>query len=100
MLHKFSDDEVEQARSVRIEREIGRRHIHLKGKTDRCGPCPVCGGTDRFSINVTKQGWNCRGWVNGGDTIAPVPALNPVNFPQGGSYSPRDAPFSRKGNGT
>jgi hypothetical protein len=24
------------------------------------GPCPKCGGEDRFSINARKQLWNCR----------------------------------------
>src|SRR5262249_10714193 len=99
MLHKFSDDEVEQARSVRIEREIGRRHIHLKGKTDRCGPCPVCGGTDRFSINVTKQVWNCRGCVNGGDIIALVQHLDRVSFPEAVSYLLGEPSSRWNGNG-
>ncbi|HYI27591.1 MAG TPA: primase-helicase zinc-binding domain-containing protein, partial [Bradyrhizobium sp.] len=27
---------------------------------DRAGPCPVCGGTDRFSIHTTKNTFNCR----------------------------------------
>jgi hypothetical protein len=24
------------------------------------GPCPVCGGKDRFSVNFTKRKWGCR----------------------------------------
>jgi putative DNA primase/helicase len=36
---------------------------------ERVGPCPRCGGRDRFSINVRKSLWNCRGCVVGGDTI-------------------------------
>lgn len=32
-------------------------------------PCPVCGGTDRFSINPSKGLWNCRGCGRGGDSI-------------------------------
>jgi hypothetical protein len=33
------------------------------------GPCPRCGGHDRFSINPAKQLWNCRGCGVGGDAI-------------------------------
>jgi CHC2 zinc finger len=52
---------VERARTVRIEDEIARRGIRLKGsKPDRCGPCPRCGGHDRFSINIKKQVFHCR----------------------------------------
>jgi hypothetical protein len=50
----------EQARAVRIEDEIARRGIKLRGRVDRCGPCPMCGGTDRFAINTRKQVFNCR----------------------------------------
>ena len=55
-----SDAWVMRARSVPIEDEIARRGIHLRGKNERCGPCPKCGGDDRFSINVAKQIYNCR----------------------------------------
>jgi hypothetical protein len=50
-----------RARGVRIEGEIARRNITLKrqGK-NLVGPCPKCGGDDRFSINPTKGCWNCR----------------------------------------
>jgi hypothetical protein len=51
---------IESARSVRIEDVVARSGIKLRGRVDRCGPCPRCGGTDRFSINTKKQCWNCR----------------------------------------
>jgi putative DNA primase/helicase len=51
---------VERARTVPIERVIEQRGIRLNGRTDREGPCPRCGGTNRFSINLRKQCWNCR----------------------------------------
>lgn len=28
--------------------------------TDRAGPCPICGGTDRFAIHTGKNTFNCR----------------------------------------
>lgn len=27
---------------------------------DRAGPCPICGGTDRFAIHTKKNTFNCR----------------------------------------
>jgi hypothetical protein len=61
---------IDRARLVRIEDEVARRGIALKGKSiDRCGPCPVCGGTDRFSIHLKKQVFHCRGCAVGGDVI-------------------------------
>jgi hypothetical protein len=34
------------------------------------GPCPSCGGIDRFSINPAKRVWNCRGALGGNDAIS------------------------------
>jgi CHC2 zinc finger len=74
------DHRLEEARAVRIEDEAARRGIKLRGGNERSGPCPACGGTDRFSINVKKQLWNCRGCQRGGDVIALVRHLDGVNF--------------------
>ena len=41
-----------------------------KGK-DHAGPCPDCGGRDRFSVNYAKRKFNCRGCgVKGVDALA------------------------------
>ncbi|CDP51975.1 hypothetical protein [Devosia sp. DBB001] len=37
--------------------------------TEFVGPCPKCGGTDRFSINPQKNVWLCRICGVGGDVI-------------------------------
>ena len=71
---------VGRARSVPIEREIDRRGIKLRGKIERVGPCPKCGGDDRFSINTKKNVWNCRGCGIGGDVIDLVKFLDGVDF--------------------
>jgi hypothetical protein len=52
---------VDKARAAPIEGEIERRGIKMRCGIERCGPCPKCGGDDRFSINVAKQLFNCRG---------------------------------------
>lgn len=31
------------------------------------GPCPLCGGTDRFAVNPSRTKWFCRGSCIGGD---------------------------------
>jgi phage/plasmid primase-like uncharacterized protein len=69
-----------KARSVALEDELARRGVRLKGRgRERAGPCPRCGGTDRFSINTTKQVWNCRG-LGGGDVIDLVQHLDCCDF--------------------
>jgi hypothetical protein len=44
------------------------------------GPCPRCGGTDRFSINTKKRVYNCRGAGEGGDVIAMVRYVTGCSF--------------------
>jgi phage/plasmid primase-like uncharacterized protein len=75
-----TDAWIERARAVPIEREIDRRGIRLKGRNEKVGPCPVCGGTDRFSVNVSKGVWNCRGCHKGGDVIELVRHLDSCGF--------------------
>src|SRR5215472_8964678 len=70
-----------KARAVRIEDEIERRGIPLKRVgSERIGPCPKCGGDDRFSINTSKQVFNCRGCGKGGDVIELVEHLDGCDF--------------------
>jgi hypothetical protein len=73
-------DLIQRAESVRIEDELERRGVTLKGHVERAGPCPVCGGTDRFGINTRKQSWNCRGCQLGGDVIALAMHLDGTPF--------------------
>jgi phage/plasmid primase-like uncharacterized protein len=73
---------VDKARAVRIESELARRAITLKGKPpELAGPCPVCGGTDRFSVHTGKQAFNCRGCGGKGrDAISLVRFLDGIDF--------------------
>ena len=63
---------VERARAIPIEDDVRRRRITLKkaSKNWLCGPCPKCGGDDRFTVQTAKQKWFCRGCQKGGDIIA------------------------------
>jgi phage/plasmid primase-like uncharacterized protein len=75
--------DIERARGVRIEDEVARRGHPLKRQGhELVGPCPVCGGLDRFSVNVRKQVWNCRGCGVGGDVIALVQHIDGCAFPE------------------
>jgi CHC2 zinc finger/Toprim domain len=71
---------IDLAKATPIETEIGRRGIKLIGRSERVGPCPVCGGRDRFSINLKKQVWNCRGCGKGGDVVDLVQHIDGVGF--------------------
>ncbi|HZZ22291.1 MAG TPA: CHC2 zinc finger domain-containing protein [Roseiarcus sp.] len=73
-------DLIERASAVRIEDEVERRGIKLVGRIDRSGPCPLCGGKDRFSINTRKQVFRCRGCVARGNVIALVRFLDGCSF--------------------
>jgi hypothetical protein len=55
-----SNDEIR--RQVSLKDYIGQ-YTQLKGRPgkEQKGPCPFCGGTDRFSIFKDDIGWMCRG---------------------------------------
>ena len=45
------------------------------------GPCPVCGGRDRFGVNTKKRLWNCRGCIAGGrDALSLVMHVRELDF--------------------
>ena len=76
----ISSPEIERARQARVEDVVENHGIRLRGKIDRCGPCPVCGGIDRFAINTRKQIFNCRGCGGSGDAIALVQHIEGCSF--------------------
>jgi DNA primase len=77
----FRSPTVEYARRLPIVEELERRGHHLKryGR-ELVGPCPVCGGTDRFAVNVPMNIWNCRGCSKGGDVISLVQHIDQLPF--------------------
>ena len=47
-----------------------RKRWKLGPGIDRAGPCPVCGGTDRFAVHTKKNTFHCRGCgISGGGVI-------------------------------
>lgn len=73
---------IEQARAVPIESEVARRgglKLQRRGK-ELIGPCPRCGGDDRFGVNIIKQVFNCRGCGAKGDVIDLVQHIDGIDF--------------------
>jgi hypothetical protein len=79
----FTAAEIEAARAIRCADELARRGMRLKKVSkELIGACPVCGGTDRFGINLPKNLWNCRGCNRGGGVIDLVRHLDGCGFRQ------------------
>jgi hypothetical protein len=79
-----SAENIDRAHQVPFERIIERHGFKLRrvGK-ELIGPCPRCGGTDRFAINLAENIWNCRHCKPGklsGDPIGFVQWLNGCDF--------------------
>jgi hypothetical protein len=75
---------IADARALPLEAGLLGRSVSWKrGRhgVERCGPCPACGGTDRFSINTAKGVWNCRGCGRGGrDAISLAVHVHGLGF--------------------
>lgn len=53
----------------------------LSRGVDRAGPCPCCGGTDRFSVHARKNTFLCRVCgISGSGSIALVQKVDGVTF--------------------
>jgi CHC2 zinc finger/Toprim domain len=79
-MNGISSGSIERARRTPIQSIIEELGVKLRGRVECVGPCPICGGTDRFSINVKKQVFNCRGCGVGGDVIGLVEHLEDRDF--------------------
>lgn len=72
---------VEEARAVPIVEEADRRGWKLRrAGAELVGPCPACGGRDRFSIHRSKGIFHCRASRAGGDVIALVQYVDACDF--------------------
>jgi putative DNA primase/helicase len=67
---RLSDEAIARASGASIMATLQGLDLRLKknGRHELTGPCPRCGGVDRFNINTTKGVWFCRGCdAKGGD---------------------------------
>jgi hypothetical protein len=70
--------------------------IHLKREgMEYIGPCPLCGGTDRFAVNTEKELWLCRGCGVGGDVIDLVRHLDDCDFIAACTHLAGEAPAGK-----
>jgi hypothetical protein len=75
-------------RAEALEKPISEVAAHLKIPNLRSvweelvGPCPRCGGDDRFSISTRKRLFNCRKCGAKGDVIGLVMHVRQVSFPE------------------
>ncbi|GEP12272.1 DUF7146 domain-containing protein [Methylobacterium gnaphalii] len=74
-------DWIAEARAVSLGSVLERHRVRLKRSgTELVGPCPVCGGRDRFAVNLRKGVFVCRGSGEGGDSIALTRYLEACDF--------------------
>jgi len=93
------EDRLRDAKAIPILEIAARLGIEGLRRTGRehVGPCPVCGGKDRFSINDASGVFNCRICARGGDQVALVEHVLGVDFKSaidwidGGAVSVADA---------
>jgi Toprim domain/CHC2 zinc finger len=87
---------IEQARDADILDTAVRVGARLKkvASSEWAGPCPSCGGKDRFSVNITRKVFNCRGY-GGGDAIAMVRHVLAVDFADAVEFLTGSAPHNR-----
>lgn len=62
---------VRAAHAVRLDGFLKRRGMWTPAMSgDRGVPCPVCGGRDRFAVNLRKNVFHCRSSGAGGGPVA------------------------------
>ena len=79
--------------NLQIEAVVGKFGLKLRRQgRELVGPCPRCGGRDRFAVNPSKGLWNCRGCSCGGD------AIDLVRHVDGSSYRQAVGVLGEEGN--
>jgi hypothetical protein len=80
--HRIADTAIGQAQAINLADIAGERGFVLKRSGhELVGPCPLCGGVDRFAVNVTKGLYHCRDCgVGGRGAIAFVRWLDDAGF--------------------
>ena len=65
---------VEEARGVSVEEAMTILPlgplVRISATGEYAGPCPACGGTDRFAVNPARGRWLCRGSIGGRDALS------------------------------
>lgn len=72
-MSRAPDHRLEEAKAIPAREMISRlgiERLHPTGE-EMVGPCPMCGGRDRFAINLRTHAYLCRKCdIRGGDNVA------------------------------
>jgi hypothetical protein len=79
MSSRAHDDFLAEARAAPVA-DYARRLGVTRLRDEQGGPCPCCGGTDRFAVNAKKNLWLCRASGAGGDAIALAQHVKGLDF--------------------
>jgi hypothetical protein len=77
-----NDERLALAKATSIAETVARLGLEDLKRLGRelTGPCPVCGGHDRFSVNIDTNLFNCRICAVGGDQIKLVEHVQGLDF--------------------
>ncbi len=80
-------EQLERARGADLMATAVALGARLKRVTaaEWAGPCPRCGGRDRFAVNVSERLWGCRGCAKCAATIRMRCARRSWRVPAGAS---------------
>jgi len=79
-LHQHRIDEARHADILGVARRVGAVSLKKVTAVEWVGPCMICGGRDRYSVNIAKRLFHCRGCGIGGDVIDIVRHALGLNF--------------------
>jgi CHC2 zinc finger len=98
---EHTDRRIEQARAVPIASVLGAHRSKLRRTgAELVGPCPKCGGEDRFAIHLQKNVFNCRRCEIGGDAIEFIKFYKNLDFAAAVDFlAPLDKPVKALKNG-
>ena len=98
---ELTDQRIEQARAVPITSVLGAHRSELRRTgAELVGPCPKCGGEDRFGIHLQKNVFNCRRCERGGDAIEFIKFHKNLDFAAAVDFlAPLDKPVKALKNG-
>lgn len=74
MSRQEKDQRLEDAKAIpmaEVVSRLGLSGLKRAGASESIGPCPMCGGKDRFGVNTSRGVWNCR-HCGGGDALSLV----------------------------
>jgi hypothetical protein len=81
---------IEEARALPLEAALAGHRLKRVTPNELAGACPVCGGLDRFGVNLRKRIWKCREGdkkkrgsgcgAGGNDAISLAMHVNAIDF--------------------